>query len=414
MTEEDPLACRALLQLTEIIFTDRVPTMAVTISKSPALLINLNFCREQLESENDVKAVLLHEFLHVLLLHTGKYEMSNPLLNIALDAIINAIIYRYKGMEYAGFFSRFYKWEKMSFLLRPAAGEKALSFEWGQLHSSIYTGHYCADDLYELLEYLKPKISRRDIEKIILIGDHTKEAVSEEMKKVLDGILKKMNGTLIWNKPSAYGLGDKLTHEKQEIQKYRQNRWNKITMNLLRRSLLPDEKTKKEEARIELILPVLSSTDRRAMARYRYSGIVPFSVNEVRTPSASHLASVYLDVSGSMNAEIGELISLLWRFRSCLKLPLWVFSNQVSEARFIEGKLVFHSTGGTSIGPVFEHIRKNKVMKSLIITDGYTENIWPEMLKDIRKENIQVLISSGGNPQVFDEAGIKYSQLPKL
>jgi len=119
MTSENPLACRALFKIADVEFTGKVPTMAVSLSGNPILKINLDFCRKHLRSENDVKAVLLHEFLHVLLLHTEKYKISNPLLNIALDAIINSIIYRYKGMDYAGFFARFYKWEGISLLLRP-------------------------------------------------------------------------------------------------------------------------------------------------------------------------------------------------------------------------------------------------------------------------------------------------------
>ena len=69
-TEENVLACRALFMITDIEFTTKISTMAVTLSKNPVLKINLEFCNNHLQLENDVKAVLLHEFLHVLLLHT--------------------------------------------------------------------------------------------------------------------------------------------------------------------------------------------------------------------------------------------------------------------------------------------------------------------------------------------------------
>ena len=49
--------------------------------------------------EEHVKAVLLHEFLHVLLNHTGEYEVANPAVNLALDAVINHIIHRSCGPE---------------------------------------------------------------------------------------------------------------------------------------------------------------------------------------------------------------------------------------------------------------------------------------------------------------------------
>ena len=43
MIEENPLACRALLEISEIVFTDKVPTMAVSLSERPVLNINPKF-----------------------------------------------------------------------------------------------------------------------------------------------------------------------------------------------------------------------------------------------------------------------------------------------------------------------------------------------------------------------------------
>jgi len=417
MADENPLACRALFSITDVEFTKKIPTMAVTLSKNPVLKINLAFCQEHLESENDVKAVLLHEFLHVLLLHTEKYEVSNPLLNIALDAIINSIIFRYKGMKYANFFMRFYKWEMISFLLRhkPESTESnKIDAEWLIIHNKIYSGKYCADDLYELLVYLNEKINQNAIKNIILLGNHSVESISKEMKEVLDGILKKLDGTLIWNKPGTRGVGEKLQTEEQKITRFRKDKWKQSTLNLLKKSLLPDKKLKNETINTEVMLPVLSSADRRAIARLKFSGMIPISKNEITKPAQSQLANIYLDVSGSMSSEIDELISLLYHFRTYIKMPLWVFSNEVLEARFCDGKLKYESTVGTSIEPVFDHLRKNKIKKSLIVSDGYVEKIDDFMLRDLRREDIIVLISANGNPKKFMDLEIPCSQLEKL
>jgi predicted metal-dependent peptidase len=415
MTDENPLACRALFTITNVEFTTKIPTMAVTLSKSPVLKINLEFCREHLQSENDVKAVLLHEFLHVLLLHTEKFKTSNRLLNIALDAIINSIIYRYKGMQYADFFVRFYKWEEISFLLRPKLDDdEELEDEWMNVHKKIYQGKYCADDLYELLVYLKDKINKKEARKITLLGNHDEENISDEMKELLDGILKKMDGTSIWNKPWTRGTGEKLNTEELKIIRYKKNKWEQSTLTLLKKCLMPDKKLNNETTTHKVMLPVLSSTDRRSMARFKYSGMIPISKNESTKPAQSQLANIYLDVSGSMSNEIDALISLLYHFRSYIKMPLWVFSDDVVEARFKDGKLEYESTGGTSIGPVFNHLRKNKIGKSLIVSDGYVETMTDLMLKDLRRENINVLVSANGNPQKFMDVKIPYLQLEKL
>jgi hypothetical protein len=417
-TEENVLACRALFMITDIEFTTKITTMAVTLSKNPVLKINLEFCNNHLQSENDVKAVLLHEFLHVLLLHTLKYKTSNTLLNIALDAIINAIIFRYKGMQYAAFFARFYPWEKISFLLRPGCDNPWRGFysDWIDIHRKIYNGKYCADDLYELLVYLSEKIATNTFDEIILLGNHTdeEEEISNELKEVLDGIMQKMDGTMIWNKSKLRGIGRKLNVEELQVARYKKNRWAQSTIALLKKSLLPDNKLKTDTEIHEMMLPVMSSSDRRAIARFKHSGMIPMSINKSTKPAFSQLATIYLDVSGSMSEEIDELISLLYHFRTYIKMPLLVFSNEVVPARFKDGKLEYESTGGTSIGPVFNHLRQNNIKKSLIVSDGYVEKIDDFMLRNLRRENINVLVSANGNPQKFMEMKIPYLQLEKL
>lgn len=414
--DENPLACRALFVIIDIEFTAKISSMGVSLTKNPVLQINLDFCKEHLRSENDIKAVLLHEFLHVLLLHTVKYETSNPLLNIALDAIINSIIFRYKGMEYADLFVRFYKWEKLSFLLRPENGSGWTNFEaeWIDIHRKIYDGKYCGDDLYELLIYLNDKISSNDVQKIKLLGNHSDENISEEVKEVLDAIMKKMDGTMIWNKSGVRGIGGKQNAEEMRIARYKKNKWEQSALALLKKSLLPDSKAKNEAASFETMLPVLSSSDRRSIARFIFSGLIPISKNENTKPVPGQLATVFLDVSGSMRKEIDALVSLLYLFRAYIKMPLLVFSNEVTEACFKEGKLEYTSTGGTSISPVFDHLRKNKIGKSLIVSDGYVEAIDDFMLRDLRREKISVLVSANGNAEKFMEMKIPCLQLEEI
>ncbi len=415
MTEENPLACKALFTVSEIEFTENVPTMAVSLSSKPVLKINMLFCNNFLLTEDDVKTVLLHEFLHVLMLHTEKYKISDPLLNIALDAIINAVIFRYKGMEYAGFFVRYYKWEYLSFLLRPKtenSGE-VINKSWMEIHEKIYTGKYCADDLYELLVYLKSKIKIRDTQKVKLLGNHANENISAENKIMIEGIMKKMDGTLIWNKSPKRGNDDFICKEENEIIKYKNHKWECTTLKLLKECLIPDDSKKNETSVEELILPVLSSSDRRAIVRFQFNGLLPFSKVEMTKYAASRQATIYLDVSGSMYEEIDRLISLLHLFRSYIKMPLHVFSNQVEDASFVKGKMVYKSTHGTSIGPVFDHMRKHKIRKSLIVTDGYVETMNEKMLTGLQKNKIKVLVSATGNPEQFSRLGLPYCQLKR-
>src|SRR5438046_549798 len=109
LIDESPLACRGVFGVCGIEFTEQVETLAVTLGRPSVLKVNLRFLREHCRSERHVKAVLIHEFLHVLLRHTERIQRMTPLLNLALDAVINSIIHRKLGLEYSEFISLYYK-----------------------------------------------------------------------------------------------------------------------------------------------------------------------------------------------------------------------------------------------------------------------------------------------------------------
>lgn len=415
LSEENAFACRALFQISEIIFTRKVPTLAVTLSKNPMLLINMNFLNKYAITEYHVRAVLMHEFLHVVLLHTEKYSVNTPLINIALDAIINSIIHRRYGDRYSDFFSKFYKWEGLQCLLRPKLEGEHYPEEWDEVHKLIYSGKLAGDDLLELLRYLNAKSNKFSRNLPIFIGNHGRVGsdVSPENKKLLTKVLEGMNGTGIWNNPAFRGVGEDLQHEQRRILKNVQQKWKRRAFDILKKCMTVDDK-KKELAPSTIILPMLSESDRRSKSLISWSTIIPLSENEIIKTSNSETTNIYLDVSGSMNEELELLTPLLFSLIKCIKLPLWTFSDQVTEAKFQEGKLVVETTMGTSISCVFDHIRKTKSKKNVIITDGYTENISQEMLKDINLNNLYCLVSSEGSPSMFDSSRIKYYQFDKL
>jgi hypothetical protein len=419
LAEENMLASRALFEVSEIVFTESVPTMAVSLEKHPRLMINLQFCNDHLESEEDVCCVLLHEFLHVLLYHTMKYDTSSPLLNLALDAVINAIIHRSFGLKYSRFFTRFYKWDQWSpeILLRPAAEDKffLLNTELRPTWDKVQEGKICADDLFELLQYLQSRKLFKTGMNVIFLGNHEKRGeISKEAQEILDGILKKMDGTKIWSKSKLAGIGYALDHETRIVEQFRQNKWIRDTRKLIRQCLVTDP-GKRDSLRPSLQrLPVLTSRDVRSLAKYRFSGLIPLSDNEVQVKKETERASVYLDVSGSMEDEMKNLLSLLWEFRSYLKMPFNTFSDNVTEARFRNRQALLETSGGTRIESVFEHIRDHKIKKALVITDGYVGPITPKMTRSLDIKNIRFLVSADGNSGEIGKAGFCYSQLKKL
>ncbi|MBK6602396.1 MAG: hypothetical protein IPG28_12885 [Betaproteobacteria bacterium] len=97
-----------MLRILGVEFTADVPTLAVTCEERPRLLVNLDFVTEHCRSDAEVKALLCHEFLHVLLRHTEARKPFTHARHLALDAVINAIIHRQHGPEYTALMSRYY------------------------------------------------------------------------------------------------------------------------------------------------------------------------------------------------------------------------------------------------------------------------------------------------------------------
>jgi predicted metal-dependent peptidase len=124
--------------------------------------------------------------------------------------------------------------------------------------------------------------------------------------------------------------------------------------------------------------------------------------------------SVYLDVSGSMRNELNRLVDLLFHFKKYVNQPLWVFSDKIEKAFFRDNKLVFDTSYGTKIYPVFDHMRENNISTALIITDGYVGEISETMLKGLDRKKIQVIINADGLPNEFEKVGIQFTRLQPI
>ncbi len=412
LADENPFACRALFKISDIVFNKTVPTLAVSIAAKPVLIINRAFLNRHAKTENDIKAVLLHEFLHVVLQHTEKFTFNTPLLNIALDAIINSIIHRTYGETYSGFFCRFYASDGIETLLRAGSTTE----EWSVIHQKIYSGKFAADDLYELLQYLMSKGRIKDTDQLLFIGNHTsrRKAASAENEQLLKETLSKMEGTGIWNNPGARGTNERLNDEHIKTEQYKIKKWRSSVLKVLQKCMEEDQTKKTELVHSTVMMPVLNNSDRRALATVSWSGLIPFTKNTFTEKKAAHTVNIYLDVSGSMSQEINHIVSLLYYFRHSIKTPLWVFSNEVEKAVFKNGEIIYQSTGGTSISCVFNHIRVNRFKKNIIVTDGYTEAITDEMIKNISLQKLWVILSADSSAAKFDQHNIKYTQLKKL
>ena len=270
----------------------------------------------------------------MLLRHTERFTTLTQAEHLAVDAVINAIIHRSLGPDYSGMMSRYYADERgVARLLRPPTdpevGSRRTRISWGGLRASaeekrvlsawhgLYTGQLVADDIRDLARDL---VKRRNAHKVSLLGDHENLASGTSgdatptgpLADALDTALKAMNGSGVFRSPNGRGVGADAYRNEVRAADTAVDRWRQETFAVLRRHLLPDPRSiAREPSSRSFSLPVLSPGDRRAALRSLWSPFLPDARWETEHTARAGSAHVYLDVSGSMNAEMPLVVALL-------------------------------------------------------------------------------------------------------
>jgi len=434
LVDENPFAVRAVLRILAVEFTDSVPTLAVTNEEKPRLLINLGFVREHCRTPEQVKAVLCHEFLHVLLRHTSLTGPLTPARHLALDAVINAIIHRQLGEQYSSFMSEYYRDVRgLMSLLRPMTqGEWAGYWvtargaggaaPWRRAWAGLYQGTVLADDIEELAKDLATGgaggraspgaggFGESDIGS--LLGNHADDApLSEALEAALERARREMNGGGVWREagPGAnpYEL---LVNPKRAAMA----EWKARTLAVLKRHLEPAPGAPRSPVPVSARLPVLSPSDRRAFLRATWSPFLPEAEWAATAARPEGRAQVYLDVSGSMNAEMPLIVGLLGQLSRWIRRPFWAFSTEVVPAVIEDGALKAGTSGGTSLECVLAHVARTRPACAVIVTDGYVEAIPKKRVAALAATRLHAIVTRDGNPSALHAAGIPYSQLGRL
>ena len=444
LIDENPFAVRAILKILDVRFTDSVETMAVTCGEAPSLLVNLSFVGKHCRTDEQVKAVLCHEFLHVLLRHTETIGPLTPSRHLAFDAVINAIIHRAYGADYSSMMAEYYKSETgLRKLLRPmnAAEEDwydencyptDLLPQWVHAWDALYDGKLIADDIEALAQQLShisggngsgggpgPFTLKQDqiIDSGGLLGNHRDLGSKLEgaLREGIEQAMKEMNGAGIWRAPKSVGVGanpyEALFTEKDEAL----TRWQRKTLRVLKQHLQPDSQSRsRTDEPYNYLIPVLSPGDRRAFLRSMWSPFLPDAVWDTTIPKQEGTAQVYLDVSGSMNAELPLIIGLLRLLSRYIQRPFWAFSNEVAPAIITRGQLQTTTSGGTSMACVLRHIAETRPASAVVVTDGYIERLDSRLIAAASHTKLHAIITRDGNPSALHRVRIPYTQLDEV
>lgn len=422
MIDENPMSMRAILRLAKWEFDPEVPTLAVTLGSRSVMKINPDFVNRWCTTDDWLKAAILHEFLHVILGHTLRFPQMDDVHNIALDAIINAIIHRCMGPAYSDLFSHYYAAETGPLkLLRPPRFED-LDHWIDNLHYGLYGGSIVADDVLDWLGSMSDLFDSRGMfrdgngllerEFPILIGDHpVQETQDPAVAAAIDQIRRQT-----WHPDWAWFLGERFALPPQEMTAapdHRVDRWRKTVRTVLRSVLQPSAKPgAKDVEPLDAWLPVLSPSDRRSFLKLQWSPVFPISKHRVSHEKPSGQARVYLDTSGSIYGDLKAILFSMREFRHWIESPLWTFSDTLEPTTFRNGSITAPGGGGTDIHVVLEHIATSKPEKALVFSDGLVGPINRSLLARCAATEIHALVISNAPSGDFEQAGIPTHRIP--
>jgi hypothetical protein len=391
------------------------------INAQGVMRYNPSFAQRYVTSPADLFCLITHELMHPMFGHFV-YEGSQ-LENIGADAFINATISllfaRHSGS--GALFRQFYKPVGLEGLLRP--GSEMHQSRYARLYQSFYENHCAGQKLStgEVIQALKVLTPTVEVPSAVLLGNHGKSGACPNVPTEGTGdaplpafpadTLSRIAEDLrrVAQRPGGHqaGYGEALFDLFLEVLK---------THMSLRRALLDQFTTLQKVDKFRRMVnqprigvsPIPIQPSKRDFVLLA-AGVPPFHYHNVayRQAIEERGLAVYLDVSGSVNQHLPEIIGLLRSLGTELK-TIFLFSNKIVEVPFrtlLAGKV--QTTCGTDFDCIAEHVLANRFDKAVILTDGYArmteEN--QEQLKATAFRALTVLFSDRTDSPEFQSFG---------
>ncbi len=420
-----------LLSLVDVVADDRCATAAVETGPQPRLLVNPDFIEEHCATDERLFMLIMHELYHVLLGHTRLWPRVTDVDNIVMDAVINSLLCRqFPEPAYTDLFTSLYSADLFpDRILRPPVGwhlsRRVLPFAARPGESAVMRLLYGKEPsaagspsmvTYDDVRALFDGAEGAGESEPPLLGDHSGPNGSgpADEAAVRDPLVSSALGQAVARWPQeglsrAAGLG---LRELQELllgkPKPPRASFLEALRDLLRRAGITSGKRngplswEVQPRTFERMTFEPTARDRTIAAKGElwdtdqllYQDAVVRPAPRLR-PSAS--AFVYLDVSGSMSADLPWLLSALGPLVRDGSIDVRLFSTMVAEVTrqdFAAGRV--RTTGGTDIQCVYDHLlglpRAKTPRRAVILTDGYTGRPTPDQCQATRQRGVQFYV----------------------
>jgi len=386
---------------------DWCPTAA--INREGVLVYNAKFVAKYISSREDLFSLIFHETLHIVfqsfIYGCGSVE------NLAADAIINAVISQLYAAESGGgkLFAKLYRKEGVEGLLRPRSSLQNSRFE--RLYQVLYTSWRKEKQLTtgEMIQTLKILLQGETFT-VLLLGSHVPRNGANESAPTFEPIDRETAARIAEDIKKDIAGGREAGYYPTISELLMEALESKLS---IRRSLLlgyaTDRKIDrfKEEfrERHSIVSPIPLYPSKKDLVLLA-SGLLPlYFHNTLNRPMQRRKGiAIYLDVSGSVNEHLPEILGILRRLRNEIT-SVYQFSNEVVETsmqELVRGKI--KTTFGTSFDSVANSILEKQYEKAVVITDGYS-SISAELQKRMKEKGERIVtILFGGASQTNDFA----------
>lgn len=365
-----------------------VPTAC--ISATGVLRYNPGFVREHVKTEADLFCLVFHELLHPAFGHF--IHQQDELNNLACDAIINAVITLMFGTPSAEgcLFKALYPERGLSAILRK--GSKLAYSRYYPLYRQLYPDYVLpqtrlsAGEVIQTLKALAPPGNRQ----ILLLGSHGTTGTETNPRETWSGkvtreIAKELL-TAIKQSGNTAGYCELINKLIVEVLKTKRTICQDLLLGYATRKKLDAFFDIQQRPR-RVTSPFPLNPSRRDLALLS-ADVWPgfFRNRQTEVIRQRKGVAVFLDVSGSVNDFLPEIIGLLSGLRNRIT-TIYLFSNKVVEVPFIklcQGEL--ETTYGTDFDCVAEVILAREYERAVVMTDGYAS---------LNEENAQRLRQAG-------------------
>jgi len=362
---------------------------------------NPDFVQRYFTGEADLFSLIIHEIMHPMFGHFvhGPGELENLGADIVINASITMLFS--EASDNGSLFKKLYPPIGGEALLRP--GSKMRGSRFASLYWKFYDNNTREEWLStgEVIQTLQILLPRNEFGNTLLLGTHGAPAGNEKkMKPVPVETLSRLAEDLKKSVRSVHGLraGNDCAIYSLLMAVLKSH----IT---IKRKMLEGFATKQKMdafrtfsvRRSAVQSPIPLRPSKRDIVLLA-AGIVPFHYhNQIQTPTVhQHGLPIYLDVSGSVNEYLPQIIGVLNDLRQEIR-TIFLFSNKVIEVPFkslLQGAI--STTLGTDFDCIAESVLDERFDKAVIFTDGYA-NIADHNVAALQARNVKMLTVLFGN-----------------